>query len=199
MASPVLDSDELSTIELKGKGCHHSAEPSPSNVNGRTKHHTSRSSSFHVRVGLPLSRTWRRYIHIVPARSVSASHAAGGIGRRDEPIDDPTATAAGIWPIPEVGPYVVDGPVLPSETLPTGTRATVPEEAVERALVFAARELQQVVGRHVDVPVDGLDDAGERIAELGVVWKRKAFSQQGRGEWRCGHRMMRVERGHGWC
>jgi len=94
---------------------------------------------------------------------------------------------------------VVDGPVLPSETLPTGTRATVPEEAVERALVFAARELQQVVGRHVDVPVDGLDDAGERIAELGVVWKRKAFSQQGRGEWRCGHRMMRVERGHGWC
>jgi len=58
------------------------------------------------------------------------------------------------------------------------TRAAIPEETAERALVFVARELQQVVGRHVDVPVDGLDDTGERIAELGVVWKRKALAQE---------------------
>jgi len=158
MASPVLDSDELSTVELKEKGCYHSVKPSSSNVNGRTKHHTSRSSSFHVRVGRPLSRTRRRYIHIVPARSVSACHAAGGIGRRDAPIDDPTATAAGIRPIPDVRPYVVDGPVPPAEALPAGARAAVPEEAVERALVLVPRELRQV-GQYVDVPVDGMDDA----------------------------------------
>ena len=74
-------------------------------------------------------------------------------------------------------PYLVDDPVLPAEALSTGARAAVPEEIVPRALVLAPRGLQQVVGRHVDVPVNGLDDMGERVAELSVVWKRKAFSQ----------------------
>ena len=56
---------------------------------------------------------------------------------------------------------MVDDPVLPARALPVGTRAAVPEEGVTRALVLVARELQQVVGWHVDVSVDGLDDTGE--------------------------------------
>jgi len=85
------------TIELKEKGCHHSAKPSPSNVDGRTKHHTSWSSSFHVRVGHP----WRRYIHIVPTRSVSACHAAGGlggVGTNQSMIPQPPRQAYGRYP-----------------------------------------------------------------------------------------------------
>ena len=87
---------------------------------------------------------------------VSACHA-GGLGW-DEPIDNPTATTAGIRAIPEVRPYVVNGPVLSIEALPAGANAAVPEETVERALVLAARELQQVVWWHVVRPVNDLDD-----------------------------------------
>lgn len=65
----------------------------------------------------------------------------GEVKGRDEPIDDPTTTAAGIRAITEVGPYVVDGSVFPIEALPAGVNAPVPEETVERALVFATGEL----------------------------------------------------------
>lgn len=65
----------------------------------------------------------------------------GEVKGRDEPIDDPTTTAAGIRAITEVRPYVVDGSVLPIEALPAGVNAPVPEETVERALVFATCEL----------------------------------------------------------
>ena len=115
---------------------------------------------------------------------------------RHEPIDDPTATAAGIRTIPEVRPYVVDGSIFPIEGLPAGVDAAVPEETVERARVLATRKLQQVVGGQVVVLVDGLNDTGEQIAELGVVGQRKAFTQQRRSQWRCGDRMG-VERGRG--
>ena len=60
---------------------------------------------------------------------------------RHEPIDDPTATAAGIRTIAEVRPYVVDGSIFPIEGLPAGVDAAVPEETVERARVLATREL----------------------------------------------------------
>ena len=56
-------------------------------------------------------------------------------------------------------PHVVDRAVLPVEALPARAHAAVPEETVERARVVAARELQQVVGGHVFVLVEDLDDA----------------------------------------
>ena len=113
----------------------------------------SRSSSFHVHVGRPLSRTWR---YCIPLRRDQPHRR---FGDRNEPIDDPTSTAAGIRAVPEVGPDVVDGPVLSVEVLPAGVDTSVPEETVERALVFAARELQQVVRWDIVILVDGLDDA----------------------------------------
>jgi len=84
---------------------------------------------------------------------------------------------------------VVDRAVLPVEALPTGAGGAVPEETVVRALVFAAGELQEVLGRDVAVLVDGLDDTRERVAELGVVRQGEALAQQGRGERSCGHRV----------
>lgn len=93
---------------------------------------------------------------------------------------------------------MVDRSVLSIEALLARVNAAVPEETLERALVFAARELQQVVWWYVVVLVDNLDDARERVAELRVVRQGEAFAQQGRGEWRCGHRM-RMVRGRGWC
>jgi hypothetical protein len=113
----------------------------------------SRSSSFHVRVGPPLSRTWR---YCIPFRRDQPRRR---FGDRNEPIDDPTSTATGIWAVPEMGPDVVDGTVLSIEALPAGIDTSVPEETVERALVFAARELQQVFRQDIVILVDGLDDA----------------------------------------
>ena len=77
---------------------------------------------------------------------------------------------------------MVDCSVLSIEALLARVNAAVPEETVERALVFAAHELQQVVWRYVVVLVDNLDDARERVAELRVVRQGEAFTQQGRGE-----------------
>jgi len=79
-------------------------------------------------------------------------------------IDDPTSTTAGVRPISEVRPDVVNGTVFPIEALPAGANTAVPEETVECALVFAARELQEVVWWYVVVLVDGLDDTRERVA-----------------------------------
>ena len=94
-----------------------------------------------MHVDRPLSRTWRHYIIAANSGSIQYEYAHGGIKGGYEPIDDPTPTAAGIRAIPEVRPYVVDGPVFPIEALPAGVNAAVPEETVKRALVFATGEL----------------------------------------------------------
>ena len=140
MASPILDSDDLSTIELQ-KGVSSFSRTLPEYVSERTKHRTSRSSSFHVHADRPLSRTWRHYRIAAKPRSIRCAYAPGGVKGRHEPIDDPTPTAAGVGAIPEVRPYVVDRPVFPIEALPAGVNAAVPEETVKRALVFATGEL----------------------------------------------------------
>jgi len=76
MASPVLDSDDLSTIELQ-KGVI-IQQTVPEYVSERTKHRTSRSSSFHVHVDRPLSRTWRHYIIAANSGSIQCAYDHGG-------------------------------------------------------------------------------------------------------------------------